>query len=70
LGGGRVGLIRLWPLLSSIRAYHYQQSLSHCIIFQVVSVQKSHAEKRLILYLEVNIRRFIAMLLLGTKDEQ
>jgi len=43
------------PSLSGIPAYRYQQSLSCCIACQDVCVQKSHAAKRLISQLELNI---------------
>jgi len=58
------------PPLSGTRACRYQQSLSRSNICQDVWVQQSHAAKRLISQLEVNIRRFVAMLLLDNKDKQ
>ena len=58
------------PPLSGFLAYRYQQSLSQSITCQDVCAQQSHAgaEKCLISSLEVNIRRFVAMLLLHNKD--
>ena len=58
------------PPLCGIPAYRYQQSLSHWITCQDVCVQQSHAAKRLISLLEVNIIRYVAMLLLHNEDQQ
>jgi len=60
------------PALSGVPAYRYQQSLSRSIACQDVCAQRSHAgaAKRLISQLEVNIRRFVAILLSHNKDQQ
>jgi len=58
------------PPLSGVPAYRYQQSLSRCITCQDIYVQQSQVAKRLLLQLEVNIRRFVAMLLLHNKYQQ
>jgi len=53
-------------------AHRYQQSLSRSITCQDVCAQQSHAAaaKCLISSLEVNVRRFVAMLLFHNKDQQ
>jgi len=55
---------------SGVPAYRHQQSLSCRIICQDVCVQQTHAAKRLLWYLEVNVKRFVAMLLLHNNDQQ
>jgi len=45
-------------------------SLSRCITCQDVCVQQSHATKRLPPQYEVNLCRFVAILLLRNKDQQ
>jgi len=56
--------------LSDVPACRYQQSLCRYITCQDVCIQESHATKRLISELEVNIWRFVAMLLLHNKEQQ
>jgi len=58
------------PPLSVVPAYRYQQPLPRSITCQDACVQHSHAAKRLISQLEVNTRRFVAMLLLHSRDQQ
>jgi len=60
------------PPLSGVPAYRYKQSLSRCITRYRSGYLRSTVTfgKTPIMQLEVNISRFVAMLLLHNKDQQ
>jgi len=68
-----VVLLRIHPCFISrsitLHAFRSQQTPSRCITCQDVCGQQAHAAKRLLPLFEVNLRRFVTMLLLRNKDQ-